>query len=144
MGLYNNPNVLHTPNVDELRELLLWHKIVKAEIRDETPEDGMPPVGYLTLDNGTRLKVWGNDGGCACSNGCYSLTELNTVDNAITAVEVLEDPATYNEGAGIYAVFVLAEDRRIKVAEFSGDDGNGYYGTGWWLEVETDNGNGES
>ena len=41
----------------------------------------------------------------------------------------------YNKTAFTYRIFVLAEDTRIKLLEVSGDDGNGYYGTGYWIEV---------
>lgn len=140
----------HMPDAERLRALLYGRKVVKAEIRDESPESWtVGPTGYLTLDDGTVLKVWGNDGGCACSAGCYPLTVLNTWDNAITNIEVEERPdgeggpchtcgksycyEHYEEGS--YRIYVVAEDRHL-LASFEGSDGNGYYGTGWWLTVE--------
>ena len=145
------------PDQARLHELLFGKKIVRAEMRDESPPgsyyDDRGPVGYLTLDDGTVLKVWGNDGGCACSAGCYPLTVLNTWDNAITNIQIEEHPAgddipcrtcgqTYcyerehEEGEGYYRIFIVAEDRHL-LASFEGSDGNGYYGTGWWLTVES-------
>jgi hypothetical protein len=41
----------------------------------------------------------------------------------------------YHVGDGYYRIFVFADNRRINVASFDGSDGNGYYGTGWWLAV---------
>lgn len=141
----------HMPSAERLRELLMGRKVVRAEIRDETPPDEYraDSVGYLTLDDGTVLKVWGNDGGCACSAGCYPLTTLNDCDNIITNVEVEEHPddddvkcpecgeryCWKHENEGYYRIFVYAEDRKINLASFEGSDGNGYYGTGWWLAV---------
>ena len=139
----------HMPSEDRLRELLVGRSVVRAEIRDEPPERyESGPTGVLTLDDGTVLKVWGNDGGCACSAGCYPLASLNEVGNAITNVEVEEKPDDeYKdcehgckswdcEHVGFYRIFVYAEDHRIPLASFEGSDGNGYYGTGWWLSVE--------
>lgn len=143
----------HMPSEDRLRELLIGRSVVNARISDESPERYQTgPTGFLTLDDGTVLKVWGNDGGCACSAGCYPLASLNGVGNAITNVEVEEHPAddgtpsvcvecgekVWNCGhpEGWYRIFVYAEDHRIPLASFEGTDGNGYYGTGWWLNVE--------
>jgi hypothetical protein len=145
----------HMPSEERLRELLMWKKVVEARIDDVPPPDkySAGPTGTLKLSDGTILKVWGNDGGCACDAGCYPLTELNTIDNAITNVEVEAqeggegDPcrtcgkgfcyeAGHDSGEeGHYRIFVFAEDQRFKLAEFDGSDGNGYYGTGWWLQV---------
>lgn len=145
----------HMPSEERLRELLVGRSIVSAEMRDESPERWTPgPTGYLTLSDGTVLKVWGNDGGCACSAGCYPLASLNSCENVIMNVMVEERPDgddvvcetcgrswcyTHDNGGGYYRIFVLAfgVDDRINVASFEGSDGNGYYGTGWWLSVET-------
>lgn len=141
----------HMPSQERLHELLYGRAIVKAEIRDESPTrwGAAGPVGYLTLDDGKTLKVWGNDGGCSCSAGCYPLTVLNEWPNAIMNVVVDEAPdgehgdgcscAAYKsnyecEHVGHYRIFVVAEDRHL-IASFDGSDGNGFYGTGWWLEV---------
>lgn len=147
-------NQMHNPTEDELRPLLVGKKIVAARIADERPDSWMMgPVGYLDLDDGTTLKVWGNDGGCACSAGCYPLESLNACDNIITNVEVEarpggDDVPCYTCGDswcwnrdhetrsdGHYRIFVYAEDVRINVASFEGTDGNGWYGTGFWVEV---------
>lgn len=144
----------HMPSEDRMRELLMGRRITKATVKDEKPapyEQG--PTGYLTLDDGTVLKVWGNDGGCACSAGCYPLRHLAAVDNVITNVEIEEQPdyeypavpcrtcgkdycwEDEHDNEGYYRVFVFADNERINVASFEGSDGNGYYGTGWYLDV---------
>ena len=140
----------HMPEAGRLKELLMGRKVVATRMTDEETNEGYMhgPTGYLTLDDGTELKVWGNDGGCACSAGCYPLTELNTVDNIITNVEVEERPigdgydpcyvcgeTWCGEHDGWYRIFVFADNEKINLASFEGSDGNGYYGTGWWLAV---------
>ena len=107
-----------------IERLLVGRKIAKAS------------VDTLELDDGRRLRFVGNDGGCACSAGCYDLTELNDVDNIITAVEFLDDPDGDDmDGGGTYKIFVFADNRRVNLATFEGTDGNGYYGTGYSIEV---------
>lgn len=113
----------------EIEALLVGHKL--AKISKDT----------LTLDDGRQLKFVGNDGGCSCYAGCYDLKELNGVDNIITAVEFVDRPnhETYDEdddgGEGVYRIFVFADNQRINLATFEGSDGNGYYGTGYSIEV---------
>ena len=142
-----------TPTADRLRELLIGKSIVSATVTDENPDPYMQgPTGTLMLSDGTLLKVWGNDGGCACSAGCYPLAMLNAPDGVITNVEVDEKPdddytcpeckaegktwADECPHRGWYRVYVVAEDKRLTLASFEGSDGNGYYGTGWWMRVE--------
>lgn len=114
--------------VDKIRTLLLGHRI--AKIADD----------HLRLDDGTVIKVVPNDGGCACSAGDYWLRELNECDNVVTAVEFEEGTVQGETDSkwdtnSIYRVFVVAEDRRINLYAVEGDDGNGYYGTGYELLV---------
>lgn len=90
----------------------------------------------VLLDDGTRLQFVGNDGGCACSSGCYDLTELNGVDNVITRVELVNEPDDdMSPDDGTYRIFVYADNERINLATFVGTDGNGYYGTGYQIHV---------
>lgn len=141
----------HMPSEDRLRELLVGRQVVAAEIRDERPDRyDAGPTGVLTLSDGTVLKVWGNDGGCACDAGCYPLADLSTTSGTITNVRVEEKPdddtrcpkcgkwyGCEHEGErGFYRIFVVAEAQEVRVASFEGSDGSGYYGTGWWLRVE--------
>ena len=63
------------------------------------------------------------------------LLELNVCDNIITNVELVCDDLEYY-GEKSYKIFVFAEDRKIKLAQIDGDDGNGYYGTGYDIIVK--------
>lgn len=131
----------------EYEALFLGRRIVAAE----TGSFPMPPKYYgtasgrLTLDDGTQVLVSPNEGGCSCGAGDYELAHLATVDNIITAVR-LEDDSTgdgvsrYDEvtkeyETGHYSIFVVADAQEINVARIEGDDGNGYYGTGYRLVV---------
>lgn len=109
----------------EIEKLLLGHAVSKVA------------ADHLLLDDGTLLKLVGNDGGCSCSAGCYDLTALNGVENIITSVEFEDDPDDdgYEAGGGTYKIFVFAGDERINLATFEGSDGNGYYGTGYHVMV---------
>lgn len=93
----------------------------------------------LILDNGIILEVVANEGCGGCSNGWYSITKLNEVDNAITNVEFVcdgdvEDKENYDDTS--YKIFVFCEDTRIKLLQVDGSDGNGYYGTGYTIRIK--------
>ena len=107
----------------KIKELLLYRKVVSA-VDD-----------VLTLDNGTRLEIVANEGCGGCGAGWYSVTDLNTCDNVITNVEFDE---SWLEGSDDYSykIFVYAENQKIKLLQVDGDDGNGYYGTGYTIVVK--------
>ncbi len=117
---------------DDITALLLGRTVTKVD-KDK-----------LRLDDGRVLKLIGNDGGCACSAGCYDLTELNGTDNVITYVEFSDNPAgdycdvdetNDEDDYGTYKIFVFADNKKINLATFAGTDGNGYYGPGYRIEV---------
>ena len=108
---------------DKIRELLMFRKIV--EVVGDT----------LVLDNGIELEIVGNVGCGGCASGNYDVTELNGCDNAITNVEfVCDEEDNYGEDLS-YKIFVFAEDKKIKIVQVDGTDGNGYYGTGYSIIV---------
>lgn len=108
----------------ELSALLVGHRVTK--VADD----------HLLLDDGTVLKFEGNTGCGGCSSGWYELTELNNVDNIITAVEIEALPDNdYSRDDGVYRIFVFADNKRLNLATFEGTDGNGYYGTGFSILV---------
>ena len=111
-------------DVAKIRAVLVGHKVEKVA------ED------HLMLDDGTVLRLEGNDGGCCCGAGDYFLKELNGCDNVITNVEVEAKPGgeEYGTYEGVYKIFVFAEDKRL-LASFEGSDGNGYYSTGFNIAV---------
>ena len=116
--------VLFETDIVKIRTLLVGHKVEK--VADD----------HLMLDNGTVLRLEGNEGGCSCGAGDYFLTKLNGCDNIITNVEVEEKTGgdDYGTDESVYRIFVFAEDKHL-LAEFEGYDGNGYYGTGFNIAV---------
>ena len=125
MGIRFHSNDEHFE--DNVKYLLLFHKIISAEqIDDQT--------AMLTLDNGTVLKVVGNEGCCGCDNGRFSLDALNRCDNAITDVRCLHTVDGDYSDKDVYNLYVFADSEMINCIQFSGYD-NGCYGTGYSLDV---------
>lgn len=128
MSRYNDDRYTELDQYDEdqIRELLIGHSITK--VSDYT----------MKLDDGTILEIEPNEGCGGCSNGYYELEELNEVDNVITAVEFedIYESADRFSSSQIYQIFVLAESQKIKILDVRGDDGNGYYGTGYRIWVK--------
>ena len=123
-------NVFHHCQDNDFKEFiesqLLYHKVISVETKNDQ-------VAELTLDNGVVLETYGNEGCGGCGNGWYYLTELNTCNNAITRVELVE---TINEiGDDVFSIFVYAEDNRINLLSYEGGD-NGYYGVGYEIKVK--------
>lgn len=112
---------------EKIKVLLMYRKIVKVD--DDT----------LYLDNGVELQVLPNEGCCGCGAGWYDIEELNGCDNAITNVEFecerINPDDRWSEEYS-YKIFVYAEDTKIKIVQVDGDDGNGYYGTGYSIRVK--------
>jgi hypothetical protein len=111
---------------DKIKSLFIGRKVVKAEGSD------------LTLDDGTVLQVIPNDGGCSCGAGDYYLDNLNKFDNVITDVEIKAVPYSDSEWESgyTYQLFVYSGGISTSVADIKGDDGNGYYGTGFEIYVK--------
>ncbi len=111
---------------DKIKSLFIGRKVVKAEGSD------------LILDDGTVLQVIPNDGGCSCGAGDYYLDNLNKFDNVITDVEIKAVPDSDSEWESgyTYQLFVYSGGISTSVADIKGDDGNGYYGTGFEIYVK--------
>jgi len=116
---------IYHEDLARIKELLLGRSATKTS--DDT----------LELDDGTKVKVIANEGCGGCTAGWYELDHLVSVPNIITSVELVSTgETTWGEFAGRYEMFVVAEDTRISLLAVDGDDGNGYYGTGFRFRVE--------
>ena len=114
---------LYECNEKEIEELLLGHKIVADENNDT-----------LILDNGVVLQINPNIGCGGCESGNYYLEHITSVNNAITNVEFVEefeDDCYYEH----YKIFVIADGMTTELLDVYGTDGNGYYGTGYTIDV---------
>lgn len=114
---------LNECNEKEIEELLLGHKIVADETSDS-----------LVLDNGVVLQINPNIGCGGCESGNYYLQHISSVNNAITNVEFVEeydDDYHYKH----YRIFVIADGMTTELLDVYGTDGNGYYGTGYKIDV---------
>ena len=114
-------------NIEAIRNLFVGKKVVKAEGHE------------LTLSDGTILEIVPNEGGCSCGAGDYYLDNINKFDSVITDVEVKVfggESGTWDEDAHTYQLFVYSGGISTSVADIKGDDGNGYYGTGFDIYVK--------
>lgn len=95
----------------------------------------------LILDDGTRLTIIPNEGCGGCPSGYYELEALNECPNMITNVKIEseylgDEESFWDENARQrYTLFVVAEDNWHPLAVVEGTDGNGYYGTGFEIQV---------
>lgn len=114
---------LNECNENEIKELLLGHKIVADKSSDS-----------LILDNGVLLQINPNIGCGGCESGNYYLQHIASVNNAITNVEFVED---YDDDYHYkhYKIFVIADGMTTELLDVYGTDGNGYYGTGYTIDV---------
>lgn len=131
--------VLTQDDEQGMRDALVGRRIVEAERGEfKTPARwGGTADGRLTLDDGTIILIAPNEGCGGCGNGWYALEHLATVDNAITDVRVATEGERdeYGEGPTSYRLYVFAGAEEINAVQVDGDDGNGYYGTGYELFV---------
>lgn len=113
---------------NKIADLLIGRRIVNVE------------NDLLQLDDGTVLRVIPNEGCGGCSSGWYYLRQLNQVSNAITSVEFTceELPNEYfMSDDTAYRIYVYADGIAGKQTLLSveGNDGSGYYGTGYEINV---------
>lgn len=119
---------LNETDVLKIKDLLLGRKVVRVE------------GDKMALDNGAVLRIFPNEGCGGCSNGWYHLAALNEVNNAITNVEVVREELDNPDYTGpdtayriyVYAAGIVGKQTLLSV---EGSDGNGYYGTGYEIEV---------
>lgn len=93
----------------------------------------------MTLDDGTRLEFEGNMG-CSCGSGQYDITSMfqrGTPTARIMSAEVEVNEADESDEYSnlVYTLFVIVEDERLPLVECQGNDGNGYYGSGFTVRV---------
>ena len=115
---------LHECDKKEIEELLLGHKVVAYK------EDNL-----LVLDNGVLLQINPNIGCSGCGSGSYYLRHITSVNNAITNVEFVEKYDDDKYQCKHYSIFVIADGVTTELLDVCGTDGNGWYGTGYTIDV---------
>lgn len=116
--------ILHECNKKEIEELLLGHKVVAYEADN-----------LLVLDNGVLLQINPNIGCNGCGSGSYYLRHITSVNNAITNVEFVEEYDDDKYQYKHYKIFVIANGMTTELLDVCGTDGNGWYGTGYTIDV---------
>jgi hypothetical protein len=134
--------IYNQTDVKEIEQLLVGRRIVEAIKGDFTlpglddPYRWRDVTGQLVLDDGTVVYIAPHIGGCSCGAGDYELTSVATVDNIITSARVVtEDENDDYDSSTSYRIYVIAENQEINAVQIDGNDGNGYYGTGYELFV---------
>ena len=120
-----------TPDGRDLAPHLVGRTIIS--VSKDTNEDGMGD-GTLTLDDGTTLTITPNEGCGGCENGWYYLEHLEGAENIITSVETVTRTDDYG-GEDVYELFVFTEAGKHHLATIHGDEGNGWYGYGFTVNV---------
>lgn len=135
------PKLTHyTPDDERASELLVGRRITEATMDSESLPlldnySGRHMAGRLTLDDGTVIYVEPNEGGCSCGAGDYDLVQLSTIDNVITSVRTTVEGTGADYDDKSYRIYVISGNQEINAIQVDGNDGNGYYGTGYALHV---------
>lgn len=130
--------------LDRLKAALVGKSITSTVSEGESYER----IISFVLNDGTILRAHATNGGCACSNGCFTVEPGSTpVAGTITNVEVSEQVETYDtdgpkevtpgsvsDGEARIRIYVYADMDKALLIESEGGD-NGYYGWGFWLDV---------
>ena len=129
MSHYNTPRdeTIDGENIDSLRRLLIGRRIIDADEDNDT----------LTLDDGTKLIIDPNWGGCTCGSGDYWLSHLTHFDNIITNVDIKYEAEHEEYGDEKIHIFVFAESEiKDNIITVEGNPGNGWYGRGFEILVQ--------
>lgn len=94
--------------------------------------------GTITLDDGTELYIHGNEGCGGCESGWYWLEQVykqGSRQARIISAYVTYDEDGNEEAPSVYTIFVMVDGNphQLPLATVRGDNGNGYYGTGFTL-----------
>jgi hypothetical protein len=110
--------------IDKINEMFVGRKIVKADQKDSF-------TIHLTLDNGQVVQVQGNLGEVVPGEGWY---QIASIAEALPGGRIMGVSSESDEWEEHFTLFVMTEGDKMPLVEFEGSD-NGYYGTGFWLQV---------
>lgn len=89
----------------------------------------------ITLDDGTIITIKPNSGCWGCVSGNFYLDSLHEIENVITGIKLNDELSGEKT---IYTLFVYTNAVKGKQELFtiSGHAGNGWYGSGFTIDVE--------
>ena len=119
---------------EKIKETLIGKQITRIEQKDAFTVE-------VTLDDGVILTLAGNEGGCCCGNGDWTISKLLADSEKPTGriMNAWVDDQTgvdeeMDEIYGPIRVFIMVEGREYPLVEFDGYD-NGWYGHGFYASV---------
>lgn len=152
MSRWNDSAIDYT-DTERIREALVGRSIVGQEVEGSDYRK----VITFTLDDGTKLRAHATDGGCACSNGCFTVNTEVTASGTILGVEMEErasgyrynhesgayehfedepvEPRSIRDGSAVIRLFIYDELGKHTLVTSKGGD-NGYYGWGYYLTID--------
>lgn len=110
--------------IEKIENLLVGRKILKSEQKDDF-------TIHLTLDDGQVVQVQGNMGDYKDGDGFFPIT---SIAKALPGGRIMGVSSESDEWEEHFTLFVMTEGDKMPLVEFEGSD-NGYYGTGFWLNV---------
>nr|DAE82170.1 MAG TPA: hypothetical protein [Caudoviricetes sp.] len=142
-SFYEDPQDSPNPDKPDTLSLLIGRYVTNIEtgtfVAEDWAEECEKPQAILTLDDGTRLLAKGRGGGCSCGQGDFELTKAfyqgSPTARIMNAMVEMEGEEEYGGGisATAFKVFVIVDDQKLPLLEFDGNEGEGYYGRGFWL-----------
>nr|DAV25713.1 MAG TPA: hypothetical protein [Caudoviricetes sp.] len=119
---------------EKIKETLISKQVTRIEQKDDFTVE-------VTLDDGVILTLTGNEGGCCCGNGDWTISEIlsdsekpsGRIMNAWVDDQIRSDEEM-DEICGPIRVFIMVEGREYPLVEFNGYD-NGWYGHGFHANV---------
>ena len=139
----NNNTILNQDSTAEEYTKILRGRYVTDIALTDMDDEGYALTATLTLDNGTTLTVEANEGCGGCANGWYWLEE--TYKRGNSRARIMSAHVGYDEddeaALSVYTIFVMVDGNpsQLPLTTVRGDDGNGYYGTGFTLTVRPAN-----
>lgn len=144
-SFYGDPQGAPSVEEPDTLALLIGRYVTNIElgtfIADQWIEDCEKPQALLTLDDGTQLVAVGRSGGCSCGQGDFEFTKAfyqgSPTARIMNVTVEMEGKEWYGGciSATGFKVFVIVDDEKLPLLEFDGNEGDGYYGRGFWLRT---------
>lgn len=114
------------PNVAELEEAVVGHKIVSVSPTSDTGDRWYSSGLEITLDNGRRVIMCNTDDCCAYTELNSFLLNVDKIDHIISGVGTTEGFSTWH---------IYADMGDVLELDVSWSGSNGYYAYGFYIKV---------